>query len=50
VLAALLLAEPLSFAQILGGLLVLSGVGLANRRLSAASEVPDNLVEVSGRE
>jgi len=50
VLAALLLAEPLSFAQILGGLLVLSGVGLANRRLSAASEVPDNLVEVSGPE
>lgn len=31
ILAALLLAEPLSGAQILGGALVLAGVGLANR-------------------
>lgn len=30
-LAALLLAEPLSTAQIVGGILVLAGVGLANR-------------------
>jgi len=31
VLAALLLGEPLTGAQVLGGLLVLAGVGLANR-------------------
>ena len=31
VLAALLLGEPLTGAQILGGALVLAGVGLANR-------------------
>jgi drug/metabolite transporter (DMT)-like permease len=31
-LAALLLVEKLDSAQILGGVLVLAGVGLANRR------------------
>lgn len=37
-LAAFLLAEPLSGAQILGGALVLAGVGLANRRRHPAEE------------
>jgi drug/metabolite transporter (DMT)-like permease len=32
ILAALLLAEPLTWAQILGGTLVLAGVGLAHRK------------------
>jgi drug/metabolite transporter (DMT)-like permease len=37
-LAALLLAEPLSAAQIVGGLLVLVGVGLAHRKVHPEEE------------
>jgi drug/metabolite transporter (DMT)-like permease len=47
VLAALLLAEPLTGSQIFGGLLVLVGVGIANRRARPGEEVPANLLEVS---
>jgi drug/metabolite transporter (DMT)-like permease len=47
VLAAVLLAEPLASSQILGGVLVLSGVGLANRRIRPVAEVPANMLEVS---
>jgi drug/metabolite transporter (DMT)-like permease len=47
VLAALLLAEPLAGSQTVGGLLVLAGVGIANRRARAGEEVPANLLEVS---
>jgi drug/metabolite transporter (DMT)-like permease len=47
VLAAVLLAEPLAGSQILGGVLVLSGVGLANRRIRPTGEVPANMLEVS---
>jgi drug/metabolite transporter (DMT)-like permease len=47
VLAALLLAEPLAGSQMVGGLLVLAGVGIANRRARAGEEVPANLLEVS---
>jgi drug/metabolite transporter (DMT)-like permease len=50
VLAALLLAEPLSGSQILGGALVLAGVGLANRKIHRGGEVPANLFEASGNE
>jgi drug/metabolite transporter (DMT)-like permease len=39
VLAALLLAEPLTLPQIIGGLLVLSGVGLAHRKKHPEDEV-----------
>jgi drug/metabolite transporter (DMT)-like permease len=39
VLAALLLAEPLTLPQIIGGLLVLSGVGLAHRQKHPEDEV-----------
>ena len=39
VLAALLLAEPLRLPQIIGGLLVLSGVGLAHRKKHPEDEV-----------
>jgi drug/metabolite transporter (DMT)-like permease len=45
VLAALILAEPLAGSQILGGALVLSGVGLANRRLRKAEVAPANQFE-----
>jgi drug/metabolite transporter (DMT)-like permease len=38
VLAALLLGEKLNAAQILGGLLVLAGVGLANWRSAPEQE------------
>jgi drug/metabolite transporter (DMT)-like permease len=38
VLAALLLAEKLTSAQVYGGLLVLAGVGLANRRATPEAE------------
>jgi drug/metabolite transporter (DMT)-like permease len=37
-MAALLLAEPLSLAQIVGGILVLSGVGLAHREKNPEEE------------
>jgi len=47
VLAAILLAEPLSTSQIIGGTLVLAGVGLANRRIRPTGEVPANLLETS---
>ena len=39
VLAALLLAEPLTLPQIMGGVLVLSGVGLAHREKHPEDEV-----------
>lgn len=47
VLAALFLAEPLAASQILGGALVLSGVGLANRRSRPAEEANATLCEAS---
>lgn len=47
VLAALLLGEPLAGSQIAGGLLVLAGVGIANRKARIAEEVPANLLEVA---
>jgi drug/metabolite transporter (DMT)-like permease len=47
VLAAFILAEPLAGSQIVGGLLVLAGVGIANRRMRPTGEVPANLLEVS---
>jgi drug/metabolite transporter (DMT)-like permease len=37
-MAALLLAEPISFSQIVGGILVLSGVGLAHREKNPEEE------------
>jgi drug/metabolite transporter (DMT)-like permease len=46
-LAAIILAEPLSTSQIIGGALVLAGVGLANRRIRPTGEVPANLLETS---
>ena len=45
ILAALLLAEPLSTSQILGGVLVLAGVGLASRRSRPAEEANATLCE-----
>ena len=45
VLAALLLGEPLSAPQIVGGALVLSGVGLANRRARKVEVAPANQFE-----
>jgi hypothetical protein len=47
VLAAIILAEPLSTSQIIGGALVLAGVDLANRRIRPTGEVPANLLETS---
>jgi drug/metabolite transporter (DMT)-like permease len=47
VLAAIILAEPLSTSQIIGGALVLAGIGLANRRIRPTGEVPANLLETS---
>lgn len=47
VLAALLLAEPLSTAQIVGGLFVLAGVGFANRPSHPADEANATLCEAS---
>lgn len=47
VLAALLLGEPLSSAQIVGGLLVLGGVGFANRPSHPADEANATLCEAS---
>jgi len=44
-LAALLLAEPLSTAQIVGGTLVLVGVGLANRLSRPAEDANPTLCE-----
>lgn len=49
-LAAFLLAEPLSGTQILGGALVLSGVGLANRRSHPAEEANATLCEAGEHE
>jgi drug/metabolite transporter (DMT)-like permease len=50
ILAALLLAEPLGAAQIMGGVLVLGGVGLANRRKRPAEEANATLCEASEHE
>jgi drug/metabolite transporter (DMT)-like permease len=50
ILAALLLAEPLSGSQILGGALVLAGVGLANRRSHPAEEANATLCEAGEHE
>jgi drug/metabolite transporter (DMT)-like permease len=50
ILAALLLAEPLSGAQVLGGALVLAGVGLANRRSHPAEEANATLCEAAEHE
>lgn len=47
VLAAILLAEPLSAAQIAGGILVLAGVGLANHLSRPAEEVNATLCEAA---
>jgi drug/metabolite transporter (DMT)-like permease len=47
VLAALLLAEPLTGAQIFGGILVLAGVGFANRRSHPAEEANATLCEAA---
>jgi len=49
-LAAFLLAEPLSRAQILGGAFVLAGVGLANRRSHPAEEANATLCEAAEHE
>jgi len=46
-LAAILLGEPLSTAQIIGGILVLAGVGLANRLSRPAEEVNATLCEAA---
>src|SRR5215470_11981075 len=45
VLAAILLAEPLTTAQVLGGTLVLGGIFLANRRMRPAEEANATLAE-----
>lgn len=45
VLAAVLLGEPLSGSQMIGGALVLAGVGLANRRSHPAEEANATLCE-----
>ncbi len=50
VLAALFLAEPLTGPQILGGVLVLAGVGLANRRSRPAEEANATLCEAGEHE
>jgi drug/metabolite transporter (DMT)-like permease len=50
ILAALLLAEPLGAAQLFGGVLVLGGVGLANRRKRPAEEANASLCEASEHE
>ncbi|HUI74810.1 MAG TPA: DMT family transporter [Candidatus Acidoferrum sp.] len=47
VLAALLLAEPLTGAQIMGGILVLAGVGFANRPAHPAEEANATLCEAA---
>src|SRR5262249_40382670 len=49
-LAALLLGEPLTGAQIAGGLLVLLGIGLANRRNRPQEETNATLCEASEHE
>jgi drug/metabolite transporter (DMT)-like permease len=46
-LAALFLAEPLAASQVIGGVLVLSGVGLANRRSRPAEEANATLCEAA---
>jgi drug/metabolite transporter (DMT)-like permease len=46
-LAALLLAEPLSAAQIAGGILVLAGVGIANRLSHPIEEANATLCEAA---
>jgi drug/metabolite transporter (DMT)-like permease len=50
VMAAVLLGEPLSAAQIIGGALVLVGIFLANRRSRPAEEANATLAETSERE
>jgi len=49
-MAVPLLKEPLSRAQVLGGLFVLAGVGLANRRNRPAAEANATLCEASEHE
>jgi drug/metabolite transporter (DMT)-like permease len=49
ILAALLLAEPLSLSQILGGALVLLGVGLATRSSRPGEEANATLCEAGER-
>ena len=50
VMAALLLSEPLSAAQIFGGALVLVGIFLANRKSRPAEEANATLAEASEHE
>jgi drug/metabolite transporter (DMT)-like permease len=50
ILAAVLLGEPLSGSQILGGAFVLAGVGLANRRSHPAEEANATLCEACEHE
>ena len=49
-LAALLLREPMTGPQILGGALVLGGVGLASRRKHPSEEANATLCEASEHE
>jgi drug/metabolite transporter (DMT)-like permease len=49
-LGAWLLAEPLGTAQLLGGVLVLAGIGLANRRRGPAEEANATLCEAGEHE
>ena len=50
VMAAVLLGEAISGPQMIGGTLVLVGIGLANRKHSAAEEVNASLCEAGERE
>jgi len=50
ILAAVLIGEPLSSSQILGGAFVLAGVGLANRRSHPAEEANATLCEACEHE
>jgi drug/metabolite transporter (DMT)-like permease len=50
ILAAVLLGEPLSGSQILGGAFVLAGIGLANRRSHPAEEANATLCEAGEHE
>ncbi len=49
-MAALFLAEPLSASQIFGGMLVLAGIGLANRRVSQTKVMPAAMNSVPNEE
>jgi drug/metabolite transporter (DMT)-like permease len=50
VMAAILLSEPLSTAQMVGGTLVLVGIFLANRKSRPAEEANATLAEASEHE